>query len=367
MAGHQAPRGGEEGEQKGPAEEAGGGPTESLAGAVPASKYTRRRLRRKRARSNAAAAVALGPRPTAHPELAVVPSLAAAWQGTPAVLGTVLRDDGSGWAVLRDVVPAAAVSPVFAAARSTSRRHVQARGPLPIFNSHSIEERDRNSDRESDDKRKQVLLFGRAPGVADIKGAQRRVAGVSSSALGTTYAPSPPKVLVSEPGARQQLPHADASQELIGGNPPGMVSVLLAVEGATTIIIYPYTRAVGPRLGASSDDEAAPRGATGAAPDGGVGAAASGAARAHRLLRITPSAAPVVVVIPMGGCVIFRGDLVHCGVSNPSGSTHLRVHWYVYRADLAHVPWGDHTQYVSFAPAPRATRSPQALVRKKNS
>ncbi|KAK1863356.1 hypothetical protein I4F81_005914 [Pyropia yezoensis] len=338
MAGHQAPRGGEEGEQKGPAEEAGGGPTESLAGAVPASKYTRRRLRRKRARSNAAAAVALGPRPTAHPELAVVPSLAAAWQGTPAVLGTVLRDDGSGWAVLRDVVPAAAVSP-----------------------------RDRNSDRESDDKRKQVLLFGRAPGVADIKGAQRRVAGVSSSALGTTYAPSPPKVLVSEPGARQQLPHADASQELIGGNPPGMVSVLLAVEGATTIIIYPYTRAVGPRLGASSDDEAAPRGATGAAPDGGVGAAASGAARAHRLLRITPSAAPVVVVIPMGGCVIFRGDLVHCGVSNPSGSTHLRVHWYVYRADLAHVPWGDHTQYVSFAPAPRATRSPQALVRKKNS
>lgn len=130
-----------------------------------------------------------------------------------------------------------------------------------------------------------------------------------------------------------------------------MVSILMAVEGSTKMVIYPCTRAVGLRAVASSEGEEATRGDEGAAADRGddcwVG---SGEKSVDRDMLVTACTAPVVVVVPMGGLVIFRGDLVHCGVCNPSGATYLRVHWHLAREDLVHIPWGNYTQYVWFAP-----------------
>lgn len=77
------------------------------------------------------------------------------------------------------------------------------------------------------------------------------------------------KVFASIQGAWEQLPQVDPSQDLISARSPGMVSVLIAVEDSTNSVIYAYTRPVGARAVASSDDEEATRGEKGAAADGG--------------------------------------------------------------------------------------------------
>lgn len=111
-----------------------------------------------------------------------------------------------------------------------------------------------------------------------------------------------PVVLMSLPGTRQQLAHVDATSKSVPRDVPPMVGLFLSLEPNTRAVVYPGLRHKHCRPG-------------------------------------VPVVLPMEVEAPCGTCFLFRGDLVHCGASNPFSSVHRRIHCYVHRTDMPTSTW----------------------------
>ena len=131
---------------------------------------------------------------------------------------------------------------------------------------------------------------GGAPGLSKVLDAIDRVSRLLSVVFSVLYRPAKPVLLVSSPGADEQMPHCDAFPPCTVSDPPRLMGALVAVQDGTRLPLWRR----------SLIDVLA-----GARCGGGE---------------------PFVVRVPLFACVVFRGDLVHCGAANPSPSFHCRVH-----------------------------------------
>lgn len=86
--------------------------------------------------------------------------------------------------------------------------------------------------------------IGDGPGELAIRRAMRRSAQLLSVPWRPRFVAREASVLVSLPGACQQLTHADAPSRMVGGDIPAMVGVSLAVQPGTRLIVYPSLREV---------------------------------------------------------------------------------------------------------------------------
>lgn len=139
-------------------------------------------------------------------------------------------------------------------------------------------------------------------GMTAVFRALHRMAQVGGTACGTGYVAREPTVLLSLLGAGQQLPHADASSARVPGDEPPMGGLFLALQDGTRTVVYPSLL----------EKDCVPGG---------------------------PVVSPLCVELSSGSCFLFRGDLVHCGASNPFPEVHRRVHSYVHDSLLPTSRW----------------------------
>lgn len=147
----------------------------------------------------------------------------------------------------------------------------------------------RRRDNRADTARRFGALQEGSAGAAEIRCTANRMAKVLTTAWRTGYVAKEPNVLVSAPGAARQLPHADNRSADVGDDRPDLVGFFGSVQEDMWVILYPRVR----------HKDCVPTG---------------------------PVVEPLRVHIPRGGCVLFRGDLVHRGEANPLGVYHRRNH-----------------------------------------
>jgi len=207
----------------------------------------------------------------------------------------------------------------------------------PIFNSTNVATIRRRG-RRGDRGRQQVALsadnlaaFGHVPGLTAALAAFAGLCRLLDRLWGgAPYRPVFPVALVSRPGAREQLPHADACPMEMVGEPPAVLGALAAVQDGTRLVTWPGAHAV---LLAEGDDDGGGDAGGGGSGGGGGGGSGSGqdAAVAAAAAR---HGGRSVVALPTGSVLVFRGDAVHSGAANPRRRPHARVHTYVVRADF---------------------------------
>ena len=138
-----------------------------------------------------------------------------------------------------------------------------------------------------------------------------------------------PVLLFSEPSAEQQLAHTDAAPvSLVGNGAPRVLGGLLAVQDNTQLRTWPGVQLT-PAVGA---------GGTGAGEtvDKARGRGKRTGRRAKTFEPVVENEATCaateedcfVLHVPVGCCVVFRGDAVHAGAGNPSSEPHWRMHVY---------------------------------------
>jgi len=138
-------------------------------------------------------------------------------------------------------------------------------------------------------------------GASGLSAAVDAFAGLTcflSTALGCLFEHRKPVVLVSSPGAKQQLPHTDDTPPFIISDPPPLLGALTAVQPGTRLRIWP------------------------------------GSHRAVLAGKTTGDGPGVLLDVSPLDCLIFRGDIVHCGVRNPSCLPHCRLHMYFVAAGV---------------------------------
>jgi len=199
---------------------------------------------------------------------------------------------GDGFGVVNIGIPAATLQAVAAELPSI----VDSLGRVTIFNSTSVETINL-AGRDGDHGRSMVPLTlqllagcGGAPGLSKVLDAIYRVSRLLSVVFSVLYRPAKPVLSVSSPRANEQMPHCDAFPPCTISDPPRLMGALVAVQDKTRLALWRR----------SHTDVLA-----GARCGGGE---------------------PFVVRVPVLACVVFRGDLVHCGAANPSPSFNCRVH-----------------------------------------
>jgi len=260
---------------------------------------------------------------------------ASAWAlGAPLhVVRAALSMGGSGFWVFTGGLPPATLAAVRAEVGAVGGRFRH-----PIFNSTTVATMRRRG-RGGDRRRQQVALsaanlaaFGHVPGLrAALDGFGGLCRLLDRLWGGAPYRPLFPVALYSRPGAREQLPHADACPMEMVGEPPAVLGALAAVEDGTRLVTWPGAHAV--LLAAGGEGGGRGGGGSGGGGGGGGGsgqdAAVAAAAARH--------GGRSVVVLPTGAVLVFRGDAVHAGAANPGRRPHARVHTYVVREGFARV------------------------------
>jgi len=163
---------------------------------------------------------------------------------------------------------------------------------VTMFNSTSAEAISL-AGRDGDHERSMVPLIlpllaacGGAPGLSKGLDAIDQVSRLLLVASSVLYRPAKPVLLICSPGADEQMPHFDALLPCTVSDLPRLMGALLAVHDGTRLPLWRRS---------DTDDLA------GAKCGGGQ---------------------PFVVRAPLYACGVFRGDLVHRGVANPSPSFH---------------------------------------------
>ena len=199
---------------------------------------------------------------------------------------------GDCFGVFKLGIPAATLPAVAAELPSM----VDLLGRVTIFNSTSVETINL-AGRDGDHGRSMVPLTlqllagcGGGPGLSKVLDAIDRVSRSLSVVFSVLYRPAKPVMLVSSPGADEQMPHCDAFRHCTVSDPPRLIGVLVAVQDGIRLPLWRR----------SHTDVLAGAGCVGG----------------H----------PFVVRIPLLACVVFRGDLVHCVAASPTPSFHCRVH-----------------------------------------
>jgi len=139
---------------------------------------------------------------------------------------------GDGFGVFKFGIPAAKL-PVVAAELPSI---VDSLGRVKIFNSTSVETINL-AGRNGDHGRSMVPLTlqllagcGGGPGLSKVLDAIDRVSRSLSVAFSVLYRPAKPVMLVSSPGADEQMPHCDAFPPCTVSDPSRLKGVLLAVQ-----------------------------------------------------------------------------------------------------------------------------------------
>lgn len=140
------------------------------------------------------------------------------------------------------------------------------------------------------------------PGVMAGLEAIHELAKVLGGVLGISYHSVFPVLLRSLPGAAQQRPHTDLREWWRVGDEPQVLGALLSFMPGTSLPVWP-----GPRL-------------------------ARGSCRLGE---------GVVLHLPPGCVVVFRGDAIHAGAANLSAMEHWRLHAYLVASPFADTATGE--------------------------
>jgi len=143
-----------------------------------------------------------------------------------------------------------------------------------------------------------LATIGGASGLSAAVDAFAGITGFLSTALGCLFEHRKPVVLVSSPGAKQQLPHTDDTPPIIIPAPPPLLGALTAVQPGTRLRIRP------------------------------------GSHRAVLADMTTGDGPGVLLDVSPLDCIIFRGDIVHCWVRNPSCVPHCHLNMYFFEAGV---------------------------------
>jgi len=119
-----------------------------------------------------------------------------------------------------------------------------------------------------------------------------------STALGCLFKHRKPVVLVSSPGAKQELPHTDDTPPIINSDPPPLLGALTAVQPGTRLRIRP------------------------------------GSHRAVLADKTTRDGPGVLLDVSPLDSIIFRGDIVHYWVRSPSCLSHCHLNMYFVAAGV---------------------------------
>jgi len=227
------------------------------------------------------------------------------------VLSGLCRPGGPGVLTMSGLMDKDAVR----AARAAVLRALP-RAAVPIFNTQSVVEMRLAEEQGAavDKNRMQALMNPRWGATALVQANLSRVCDLLYHVYGVRYEASEPKVLLTLPGAPRQMPHGDAADKNKLGNPPRMIGVVMAVEDGSMLDTWP---------GCFSDD----------VPPG-------------ERVAVVRTALAERALVPVGGVILFRGDMVHRGVENASQSCILRrIHAYltICGAPMSSEAWRDET------------------------
>ena len=192
-----------------------------------------------------------------------------------------------------------------------------------IFNTQSVKEMTRAMPDGTpvDNARRQVVMNPRLASTAVVRSSLARLCDRRFHVYGRRYEASEPKVLLNLPEAKPQMPHGDAADKDQLGNPPRMIGVVMAVEDGSLLDTGPGTFC---DLHKPGDQRCVVR-----------------TSLAERTL------------VPVGGFLLFRGDMVHREVENTAGRAVLRrIHAYLTLCDspMASEHWRDETSPVIEVP-----------------
>jgi len=227
------------------------------------------------------------------------------------IFGALRRPDGTGVVFVSGFLDGDALR---ATGQGVSR--VVPSAAEPIFNTQSVAEM-RRAELEGapvDKQRRQALMNPRWESTVVVKASLARLCDLLFHIYGRRYVASEPKVLLTLPGARPHMPHGNAADKNELGNPPRMIGVVMAVEDDSALDTWPGRFC---HLTAPGEEQCVVR---------------------TSMVERT--------IVPMGGFLIFRGDMVHRGVENTALSRVLRrVHAYLTLRDspMASETWRDET------------------------
>jgi len=165
-----------------------------------------------------------------------------------------------------------------------------------------------------DKQRRQALMNPRWASNAVVKASLAPLCDLLFQIYGRRYVASEPKVLLTLPGARPQMPHGDAADKDQLGNPRRMIGVVMEVEDDAVLDAWPVWFC---DLTAPGEEQCAVR---------------------TSMVERT--------IVPMGGAFVFRGDMEHRGVDNRALSRVLRrVYAYLSLRDapMTSETWRDET------------------------
>jgi len=186
----------------------------------------------------------------------------------------------------------------------------------PIFNTQSVAEMTRamRDGTPVDNARRQVVMNPRLASTAVVRSSLARLCDLLFHVYGCRYEASEPKVLLTLPEAKPQMPHGDAADKDQLENPPRMIGVVMAVEDGALLDTWPGTFC---DLQKPGEERCVVR-----------------TSLAERML------------VPVGGFLIFRGDMVPRGAENTARrAIPRRVHAYLtlFDSPMASEHWRDET------------------------
>jgi len=172
------------------------------------------------------------------------------------------------------------------------------------------------------------------------------------------YCSCSPVLLFAEPGSGEQVAYIDAARvPLVDTGAPRVHEGLLAMQANTQLRTWPGVQLT-PVVGSGGEGEegkgARPEGAGQDVEKRRAGKRTRGRKKALEALLETEATCAaseddcIVLHVPEGCCVFFRGDAVHAGSGNPSSGCHWRMHPYLLSEGLTELDLLEDTTLISW-------------------
>jgi len=231
------------------------------------------------------------------------------WGDVPDTPAEALGPDGRGWVLLTNAIPSEIANVIHRGTFLPSAADAQ-----PIINSQEYDAMVELGE-AADRGRRQVVVppeGGRFENA--VRGVLDAVASHVGGELNAPYDGVTPHVLITMPRAPAQLAHTDAGLYVAREGSGTLLSIYVSVEEGTGVDVWSNV----------------------------FGEAGEG-------LESSTLPAPERVVIPVGGCLIVRHDLVHRGTSNLRGRAQLRcLHAYLaVPVNGTHMAYADHMSFLT--------------------